>query len=69
MSVFVFALVNAALAAVVVGGIVGMMLWSVVTQHRDHGCQQVRLMRRRSSLSRKPLAGPIERPAQELVLG
>jgi hypothetical protein len=68
MSVFVFALVNAALALLVVGAVVGLLLWSVLTQHRDHGCHEVRLARRRLALRRKRLAPELERPAQELVL-
>ena len=46
MPVYVYALVNAALAILVVGGIVALELWGIATQHRDPGCAEVRLPRR-----------------------
>ena len=70
MSVYLFALVNAVLAAVVIGGIVGLLLWSLVTQHRDHGCQAVRLRHPFLPLRRTRLAArELEGAPQEVVLG
>jgi len=68
MPVYVFALMNLALAALVVGGIVGLLAWSVATQHRDPGCGEIRLSRRRLTLRRRRLARELERPAQKPVL-
>ncbi len=67
MSLYVISLINAGLATLVLGAIVGLLHWSVVTQHRDHGCGEVRLARRRPA--RRRLARELERPAQEVVLG
>ncbi len=74
MPVYVFAIVNAVLAALVVGAIVGMLVWSMLTQHRDPGCAEVRLrLRPRRPQTRvKPLdlgARRFERSEQETVLG
>jgi hypothetical protein len=44
MDWFVFG--NLVLAALVVGGIVGLLVWAVLTQHHDHKCEDVRLRRR-----------------------
>lgn len=30
-------------SALVVGAIVGGLVWSIVTQHRDHGCESLRV--------------------------
>jgi hypothetical protein len=40
---------NLVLAALVVGAIVGLLLWAVLTQHHDHKCEDVRLTRPRIS--------------------
>ncbi len=70
MPVYVFALLNLLLAMLVVGGIAGLLLWSVATQHRDHGCHEVRLPRpRRISPRRALVTTELEGPAQEVVLG
>ena len=72
MSVTAYALINAFLATLVVAGIVGLLLWALVTQHRDPGCSEVRLRRRsgRRAVLRPELTRPqLERPAQEGVLG
>jgi hypothetical protein len=69
MSLYVIALINAVLATLVLGGIVGLMHWSVLTQHRDHGCGEVRLLRRRLATRGQRLVRELERPTQEVVLG
>jgi hypothetical protein len=68
MPVFVFAFINLVFAALVVGGIVGLLSWSVATQHRDPGCGEIRLARRRLFSRRRRLARQLERPVKELVL-
>lgn len=45
---------NLVLAALVVGGIVGLLVWAVLTQHHDHKCEDVRLTRRRSTARPAP---------------
>ena len=42
-----YGLANLVLAALVVGAIVGLLVWAVLTQHHDHKCEDVRLKRRR----------------------
>jgi hypothetical protein len=68
MPVYVFAIINAVLAVLVVGTIAGFLAWSIATQHRHHGCEDIRLARRRRT-SRRRSARELERPAQEIVLG
>lgn len=54
-------ILNAAFAIGVVGGIVGMLVWGVATQHRDHGVLAAGpLVRRRrwSGFSQPPLGAP-----------
>jgi len=68
MPVYVYVIVNAVLALLVVGGIAGLQLWSILTQHRDSGCEDVRLrlprLRISVSVSRpQPAAAPL-RPEQ-----
>lgn len=74
MPVYVYAIVNAVLAASILAGIVGLLVWSVLTQHRQPGCEDIRLRlgRPRAAVRRRqprPLATEdAELPAQELVL-
>lgn len=72
MPVYIYALMNALLALAVIGAVAGLLVWSILTQHRDVGCASVRLRRRRQriavSLPALPGVEP-ERPAQEIVLG
>ena len=42
-----YVILNIVLSALIVASIVGFLMWSVVTQHRDHGCEGVRLRLRR----------------------
>ncbi|MEO8967058.1 MAG: hypothetical protein ABI355_05595 [Solirubrobacteraceae bacterium] len=48
----VYATTNAVLAFLVLAGIIGLLLWSVLTQHRHPGCEDIRLRRRQ----RQPIA-------------
>ncbi len=41
---------NVVLAALVVGTVVGLLVWATLTQHRDHKCEDVRLKRPQISL-------------------
>lgn len=50
MPVYTYIIINAILATAVVGGIVGLLLWSLRTQHRDPGCAHLRLRRHRLSI-------------------
>jgi hypothetical protein len=72
MPEYVYVIINAVLALTVLGGVIGLLVWSVATQHRHAGCEDVRLRlrRRRISVSLAPLP-PLqdERAAQEVVLG
>jgi hypothetical protein len=43
MSVYSWVILNAALSTLVVVGIVGLFVWSVLTQHRHPGRDNVRL--------------------------
>jgi hypothetical protein len=50
---------NIILMALISAAIVGLLVWSVVTQHRDSGCEHLRFSRRlRISVSFVPLDGP-----------
>jgi hypothetical protein len=64
-----FIVINALLAAFVVGSVAGLLLWAIVTQHRDPACTQIRLLRGRLAARRTRLGRQVERPAQEVVLG
>lgn len=70
MPVYVYAIINAVLALMVLGGIVGPLVWAIATQHRHPGCEAVRLRvrRLRISISFAPLR-EVERPAEEVALG
>jgi len=46
MPLYVVVIANLVLCALVVGAIVGLLSWSVLTQHRDPHCRDVRLRRR-----------------------
>jgi hypothetical protein len=46
-----YVMANIVLAALVVGVIVGLLVWSVLTQHRHPGCEDVRIRRRRLQIS------------------
>lgn len=54
---------NIALMVLVSVAIVGLLLWSVLTQHRDPGCGHLRVVARRPQISVRfvPLGGPVER--------
>lgn len=41
-----YVVLNAVLAIAVVGGVVGLLTWSVLTQHRQPKCEDVRVTRR-----------------------
>jgi hypothetical protein len=72
MPVYVYALMNALLGLGVLGAVVGLLTWSILTQHRQPGCASVRLRRRRPRIagSVPPLARvEAERPAQKIALG
>jgi hypothetical protein len=60
MPVYVYVIINAALALLVVGVIVGLLSWSIATQHRQPGCEAVRLRLRRLriTISLAPLGSP-----------
>lgn len=51
MPVSVYAIVNAVLAFQVLAGIIGLLLWSVLTQHRHPGREAVRLRPRRQHIA------------------
>jgi len=55
-------ILNIAFAVGVVGGIVGMLLWSVATQHRDHGVLAAGPLVRRRLWSgiRPPQPAPVQ---------
>ena len=38
-----YVILNVVLDCLVVAGVVGLLMWSVITQHRDPGCEGVRL--------------------------
>lgn len=61
MPVYAYLIVNAVLAAVVLGALVGLHYWAIVTQHRDPGCADVRLRR----LRLPAVAAPAPRSAVE----
>ena len=42
---------NAVLAGAVVGAVVGLLTWSVFTQHRDFACEKLRVIRWRVRFS------------------
>ena len=46
-----FVALNVLFAALVVGVICGGLVWAIFTQHRHHGCEHVRLRRRRLRIS------------------
>jgi hypothetical protein len=50
MSVFASLILDALLSAVVVATIVGLLVWSVLTQNRDSGGEDIRLSFRRPRL-------------------
>ena len=43
MPVYTYVIINAVLVLLIGGAVVGIQLWSIVTQHRDLGCENVRL--------------------------
>jgi hypothetical protein len=53
---YVFA--NLVLAALVVGAIVGLLVWALLTQHHDDKCEDVRLKRRRITARAAPRHTP-----------
>jgi hypothetical protein len=38
-----YLIINVVFSAFVVVGVVGLLVWSIATQHRDHGCAQIRI--------------------------
>jgi hypothetical protein len=54
--------VNIILMVLVSAAIFGLLLWSVLTQHRDPGCEHLRIVRRRLQISVRfvPLNGPTQ---------
>lgn len=72
MPVYVYALINAVLATAVLVVIVGLLVWSIATQHRHPGSATVRLHRPRLRIngnSRRLGRDQTQRPAEEVVLG
>jgi hypothetical protein len=72
MPVYVYALINASLAMLVLAAIVGVLVWSVATQHRHAGCENVRLRRPRLRIRPKLSAlgsDQTQRPPEKVVLG
>lgn len=78
MPVYVYALINAILVLLVGGAVIGLQLWSILTQHRDPGCENVRLRLRRirisvrlTPLERVPTAplSDTERGPHEVLVG
>jgi hypothetical protein len=56
MALYAYVIVNVVLSTLVVAGVVGLLTWSVLTQHRHAGCEKVRLSFRRVriGMSRAP---------------
>jgi hypothetical protein len=59
-----YVILNIVLDCLVVVGIVGLLMWSVVTQYRDHACESLRLRRGRlqTSVRLLPREAPQTRP-------
>jgi hypothetical protein len=57
-------ILNIVFMALVGAAIVGLLVWSMVTQYRDPGCEQLRIRRRRLRISVRfvPLDGPTPLP-------
>lgn len=55
---------NIVLMALIGAAIVGLLTWSIFTQHRDPGCGHLRILRRRLRISVRlvPLDGPASLP-------
>jgi hypothetical protein len=45
-----YVILNVVLDCLVAAGVVGLLTWSVITHHRDPGCEGVRVRRRRRRL-------------------
>jgi hypothetical protein len=60
-----YVVLNAVLAIAVVGGVVGLLTWSVLTQHRQPRCEAVRVTRRRAPTIRA--VAPVQAPERELT--
>jgi hypothetical protein len=53
---------NIILMVVVSAAILGLLLWSILTQHRDPGCEHLRVVHRRVHISVRLV--PLDAPAQ-----
>jgi hypothetical protein len=55
---------NVILMALIAAAIFGLLLWSVLTQHRDPGCEHLRVVGRRLQISVRfvPLGSPTQLP-------